>query len=154
MKGDAQVIEHLNIVLTRELTAINQYFLHARMLQNWGLKKLGDWEYGESIDEMKHADEIIKRILFLEGIPNVQRYLKLNIGQTVEEIIKSDLDFEYGAIDSLKKAISHCESVSDYPSRDLLTKILASEEGHIEFLETQLELITRVGLANYQQTQM
>ena len=154
MKGDKQVISHLNKILANELVAINQYFLHARMYQNWGLDKLGDHEYHESIDEMKHADMLVKRILFLEGIPNLQDLGKLLIGENPKEMLECDLKLEMGGFADLKAAIAHCDSVADYGSRELLKQILESEEGHIDWLETQLELIGKVGLENYLQSQM
>lgn len=154
MKGKQSVIDALNRVLTGELTAINQYFLHARMLQDWGLAKLGAVEYKASIDEMKHADELIKRILFLEGLPNVQKLDKINIGQNVEEIINADLQVEYGALPILKECISLSEKEQDYVSRDLFADILASEEGHVDWLETQKGLIEKVGVQRYMQSQI
>tara|TARA_R110000868_G_scaffold129349_5_gene338033 strand:+ start:12250 stop:12732 length:483 start_codon:yes stop_codon:yes gene_type:complete len=154
MKGSQKVIDALNSVLTRELTAINQYFLHARMLQNWGLEKLGVLEYKASIDEMKHADELIKRILFLDGLPNLQKLDKLEIGQTLEEVIAADLKVEYFALPILKASIKLCEEEQDYVSRELFESILASEEHHIDWLETQQQLIKSVGVQNYMQSQI
>jgi bacterioferritin len=154
MKGDPKVIEYLNIALKNELTAINQYFLHARMLDNWGLKKLGEHEYNESIDEMKHADKLMERILFLEGKPNMSDLGALRIGQTVPDLLRGDLELEHVAHPLYKEAIAYCESVGDFVSRDLMSAILSSEEEHIDWLETQLELIERVGLENYQQSQI
>ncbi|MFN9112275.1 MAG: bacterioferritin [Bacteroidota bacterium] len=154
MKGSAKVIEALNSVLMKELTAINQYFLHARMLENWGLMKLGKLEYAASIDEMKHSDMVIKRILFLEGLPNLQKLGKLRVGQDVKEVIEADLEVEYEAVPHLKKCIKLAETEGDYVSRDLFLSILASEEKHVDWLETQRDLIKRVGLQNYMQSQM
>jgi bacterioferritin len=153
MKGDKKVIELLNGHLRNELTAINQYFLHAKMLKNWGMEKLGAYEHKESIDEMKHADTIIERILFLEGLPNLQDLGRLRIGENVEEILKADLALELDVLPQLKAAVQHCESAGDYVTRKLFADILASEEGHVDFLETQLGLIEKMGLQNYVQLQ-
>lgn len=154
MKGDKQVIEWLNRQLKNELTAINQYFLHARIFGHWGLPGLEKMEYDESIGEMKHADRLTNRILLLDGLPNFQDLGKINIGETTEEILKADLALESAALDTVKGGIAHCETVGDYVSRALLVDILEESEEHVDFLETQLELIAKVGIQNYQQTFM
>lgn len=154
MKGDAKVIEILNTALGNELVAINQYFLHARMYKDWGLKELADHEYEESIDEMKHADWLIERILFLEGLPNLQDLGRLRIGENTQEMLECDLALEMDAIPDLKDGIEYCEKVRDFVSRDLLQEILESEEEHVDWLETQLNLIERIGLQNYQAEKM
>ena len=153
MKGDPTVIQHLNAVLKNELTAINQYFLHARMLKHWGVARLGEYEYKESLDEMRHADRLMKRIFFLEGLPNLQDLGKLLIGETVPEIFDCDLKLEMTALPLLRDGILHCEQVRDYISRELLEDILESEEEHVDWLETQHELIAKMGLQNYIQLQ-
>ena len=153
MKGDATVIEHLNKVLKNELTAINQYFLHSRMYKDWGMTKLADHEYEESVDEMKHADELIERILFLEGLPNMQDLGKLRIGENTQEMLQCDLDLELDALPDLRAAVAYCENHKDYVSRDLFDRILQSEEEHVDWLETQLGLIDKVGVENYIQSQ-
>jgi bacterioferritin len=149
MKGDEKVIEFLNGALKNELTAINQYFLHYRVLNHWGIKRLAKFEYDESIDEMKHADKLAERILFLDGLPNFQLLGRLRIGSTVEEILQADLETEMEAIPLLRDAIAHCETVRDYVSRDLFQHILDSEEEHVDTIETQFEMIGRMGLQNY-----
>jgi bacterioferritin len=154
MKGDSQVIVHLNKALYNELIAINQYFLHAKMFKNWGLKELAEHEHHESIDEMKHADQLIERILLLEGLPTLQNLGKLKIGETPREVLQCDLDLEHEALPDLRAAIAHCEQVKDYVSRELFESILASEEEHIDWIETQIELIDRLGEANYLQTKI
>ncbi|MCL4673130.1 MAG: bacterioferritin [Sphingomonadaceae bacterium] len=153
MKGDEGVIDFLNKALTNELTAINQYWLHYRVLADWGVSRLAEYERHESIDEMKHADQLAERILFLKGLPNFQAIHRLKVGETVEEILRADLAVEHEAIPLLRDAIAHCESVRDYVSRDLFAAILASEEEHVDFLETQFDMIERMGLENYVQLQ-
>jgi bacterioferritin len=154
MKGDKKVIEFLNLVLRNELMAINQYFLHSRMFKDWGLEALGEYEFHESVDEMKHADQLIERILFLEGLPNMQDLGKLRIGENTREMLECDLALEMDAIPDLRDGIEYCESVRDFVSRDLLQRILDAEEEHVDWLETQLDLIERIGLENYQQSQI
>lgn len=153
MKGDPQVIDFLNKALFNELTAINQYWLHYRMLDNWGIKKLAEYERHESIDEMKHADVLADRILYLDGLPNFQALGKLRIGESVEEVLKADLALEYDAIPLLRDAIAHCETVRDFVSREIFARILESEEEHVDFLEKQFDMIERMGIQNYCQLQ-
>jgi bacterioferritin len=149
MLRDPKVVEYLNTQLSNELTAINQYFLHARTLQHWGVTKLGKQEYAESIDEMKHADKLIQRILFLDGLPNVQRLNQISVGETVEEILNADLRLETKALEDLREGIAYCESVRDYVSRDLLVEILESEEEHVDFIDRQFDLIKQIGIERY-----
>lgn len=149
MKGDPKVLDYLNLVLKNELTAVNQYWLHYRMLDNWGVRKLAAHERHESIEEMQHADKLAERILFLEGLPNFQLLGRLRIGENVEEVLKADLALEHEAIAVLRDAIEHCESVRDYVSRDLFASILGNEEEHVDMIETQFEMIERMGLGNY-----
>jgi bacterioferritin len=149
MLRDPKVVEHLNAQLTNELTSINQYFLHARTLEHWGVTKLGKQEYSESIEEMKHADLLIQRILFLDGLPNVQRMNQVAVGQTVEEILRADMALEEKALDDLRDAIAYCESVRDFVSRDLLMHILESEEEHVDFIDRQFDLIKQIGIERY-----
>jgi bacterioferritin len=153
MNGDQKVIEFLNKALFNELTAINQYWLHYRMLDNWGIKKLAEYERHESIDEMKHADILADRILFLGGLPNFQSLGKLRVGETVEEILRADLALEYDALPMLKEAIAHAETVRDFVSREIFARILESEEEHVDFLEKQFDMIDRMGIQNYCQLQ-
>jgi bacterioferritin len=153
MRGDATVLQHLNAVLKNELTAINQYFLHSRMLRHWGVTRLGAYEYTESIDEMKHADRLIERILFLDGLPNLQDLDKLLIGESVQEALECDLQLEKNAMPALREGIVHCESVRDFVTRDLFSDILEAEEDHVDFIETQLDLIPKIGIENFIQLQ-
>ena len=151
---DPAIIEHLNRVLKNELTAINQYFLHSRMLKDWGLKELGEYEYGESIDEMKHADRLIERTLFLDGLPNLQDLGRLRIGENVEEILRCDLALEMDAMPPLRESVAFAESIGDYVSRELFEAILESEEEHVDWLETQIALVEKMGIQNYIQSGM
>ena len=151
MKGDAKVIEYLNKALKHELTAINQFFLHARMLEDWGLEKYNRKEYNESIEEMQHADKLIQRILFLEGLPNLQDLGKLLVGENVWEILNNDREIEVGALDLYREAVAYCESVEDYATRDLFAKLLGEEEEHLDWLDTEIELYQSLGKENYLQ---
>ena len=153
MRGDPKIVQHLNIILKNELTAINQYFLHSRMLRNWGVSKLAQHEYDESIDEMKHADTLIERILFLEGLPNLQTLNKLLIGEHVREVLECDLKLEHQHIGDLRVAIADCEGVRDFATRDLLSEMLGREEDAVDFIERQFELIDKAGIENYIQLQ-
>jgi bacterioferritin len=153
MKGNPRVIELLNEALKAELTAINQYWLHYRVLDNWGVKKLAKYERHESIDEMKHADKFSERILFLDGLPNFQALNRLRIGENVEEILKADLEAEYEAVEMYRASVAECETLRDYASRDLFAEVLRNEEEHVDFLETQFEMIRQMGLPNYIQLQ-
>ena len=153
MKGDPKVIELLNEALKNELTAVNQYWLHYRLLDNWGVHKLAQFERHESIDEMKHADKLAERVLFLDGLPNFQALGRLHIGENVEEILKGDMELEVEALTQLRGAVGHCESVRDYVSRDLFAEILQNEEEHVDTIEQQFEMIARMGLQNYVQLQ-
>ncbi|MFZ4689387.1 MAG: bacterioferritin [Polymorphobacter sp.] len=153
MRGDTKVIEYLNAVLKGELTAVNQYWLHYRLLDNLGIKRLAEYERHESIDEMKHADRLMERIFFLDGLPGMQALNRLRIGETVTEVLQADLELEFEAVAMLRDAVQHCELVRDYPSRDLFAEILAAEEEHIDFIETQQTMIEQMGLNNYIQLQ-
>ncbi|HCU88600.1 MAG TPA: bacterioferritin [Gammaproteobacteria bacterium] len=154
MQGDPKIIDYLNKILKNELTAVNQYFLHARMFKNWGLTKLDNAEYEESIDEMKHADRLIERILFLEGLPNLQDLGRLRIGENTEEILDADLALEFESIPILRAAIAYCEESTDYVTRELFEDILEGEEEHVDWLETQIGLVKQVGIENYLQTML
>jgi bacterioferritin len=154
MQGDKKVVQLLNAQLTRELTAVNQYFLHARMYRQWGLKRLGEVEYRESIEEMKHADKLVERILMLDGLPNLQDLGKLSIGENAPEMLRADLEVERGSQTALKDGIAYCEGAKDYVSREILEDILEDTEEHIDWIETQLALVEQVGLQNYLQSQM
>ncbi|MGE0222199.1 MAG: bacterioferritin [Acetobacteraceae bacterium] len=149
MKSDPKVVEYLNTILTNELTTVNQYFLHARMLDHWGVTRLGKYEYKESIEEMRHSDWLIQRILFLDGLPNLQRLNPLLVGQTPEEVLRSDLRQEEKALSDLREAIPYCESVRDFATRDLLMRILSAEEEHVDFIERQFDLIAKIGVQNW-----